>query len=109
MAKPIPTLGYPTRTAAVAALAKQGKSFPEIADLVGITVKQAQNLYYDANNWRYERIKVHLRRDLLDGFAQHARKRGINAHELAERILKVIQDDNLVDAILDDMIVREAA
>ena len=109
MAKPIPTLGYPSRTAAVAALAKQGKSMPEIADLVGITVKQAQNLYYDANKWRYERVKVHLRRDILDELSPHARKRGINSHELAERILKVIQDDNLVDAILDDRIVREAA
>lgn len=103
MANPIPTLGYPTRTAAVAGLHAQGKSFPEIAELVGITIKQAQNLYYDAKNWRYERTKVHLRRDILAELAPEARLRGINSHELAERILSAVANSNLVNAVLDDI------
>jgi len=103
MAKAVPTLGYPTRTAAVIALDKQGKSINEIAFAIGCTPKQAGNLLYEAKNSRNVRTNMQVCKSVLRALEPHASRRKLNSRTLAERILKVVTESGLVDAVLDDM------
>lgn len=103
MAKPIPTLGYPTRSAAVLALDEQKKSINEIADAIGITPKQAANLLYEGRKSRYDRTNIPVCKSVLRALEPHACRRKLNSRTLAERILKVVTESGLVDAVLDDM------
>jgi predicted transcriptional regulator len=103
MAKPIPTLGYPTRAAAVVALDKEGKTIDEIAAAIGIKPKQVSNLLYEAKNSRNMRTNVRVYKSVLQALGPHASRRKLNSHALAERILKVVAESGLVDAVLDDL------
>jgi hypothetical protein len=103
MAKPIPTLGYPTRSAAVVALDEKGRSIDEIAAAIGIKPKQVSNLLYEAKSSRNMRTNILVCKSVLRALEPHAFKRKLNSRTLAERILKVVTESGLVDAVLDDM------
>ena len=113
MGGPKPTLGYPSRTAAVLALRAQGLPDVEIADRIGIPVKTVVALECSAD--RYTGISGRRPRpaeingrtvlfpvDVLEALRPHAEARGIAPNELARRLIEAAIDDNLIDAVLDD-------
>jgi transposase len=113
-----PTLGYPSRTQAVRALIAQGLSEQEIADKIGISKNNVQCLQYDlTSRVRHRRSgahkgpmrTVHMSKADLEILTPQARKRGIHVAELARRLLCVIADDGLADAILDDAAPRDGS
>lgn len=109
----IPTLGYASRTDAVYALRRQGRSVREIAEMLGIEVKTVYALAASGHG-RAGRGQRKVRPcegglrtvtvpvDVLARLAPHATRRGITANELIRRMLDAIVDDDLVDGILDD-------
>ena len=104
MALAKPTLGYPSRTAAVVALTGEGLSTREVAARIGISV-EAVAAY--RSNARRRRISGDQRgpsipREILAELAPAAAVRGMAAGDLAWRLLSVIVADDLVDAVLDE-------
>ncbi|MBU2942692.1 hypothetical protein Q4525_18960 [Shimia thalassica] len=125
-AKPI--LGYPSRTAAVVAMHRDGKSHREIAmaindalpkDEMKIGVERVESLLNSGARaikrgglghdvaargaFRAQRIKE----ETVSGFAPAAAKRGIAVEVLLNRLLGVLLRDDLIDAILDDGVGHE--
>lgn len=107
MAGPKPTLGYPTRTAAVEALREQRLSTGEIAARIGISRAAVTALEHSAGR-RKTRPAEQLGRtvlfpaDVLEALRPHAERRGVHPNALARRIVECVVDDDLVDAVLDD-------
>lgn len=107
MSGPKPTLGYPSRTAAVQALRAAGITDPEIAQRIGIRRETVAALA--ASGERRVRPAERNGRtvvfpvDILTALAPHAVARGISVNELARRVVEAVVDDNLVTAVLDDM------
>lgn len=101
------TLGYPTRTAAVQALRREGRTTREIAKLVGIEVKTVAALEASANRWRSAKtapipssfaIPLHTRLKLRP----HAARRNVSVDRLLLMLADAIAEGDLVDAVLDD-------
>lgn len=102
------TLGYPTRTAAVQALRREGRTTGEIARLIGIEVKTVAALEASASRWRAVSSKpttpasfaiplntrVRLRPD--------AARRGVSVDRLVLMLVDAVAEGGLVDAVLDD-------
>lgn len=104
-----PTLGYPSRTDAVLALRKQGRSTPDIAIALGVEVKTVSALEHSAGRGRRApRPAEQLGRtilfpvDVLDALGPYAARRGVHPNALARRIVEEVVDGGLVDAVLDD-------
>lgn len=103
------TLGYPTRTAAVQALRRKGRTTREIAKLIGIEAKTVVALEASANRWKKASsvnapsndfaIPLNTRMALR----AHAARRGISVDRLILMLVDAVADGNLVDAVLDDM------
>jgi len=100
-----PTMGYPSRTAAVLALRGLGNTDQQIAEMIGIDRCTVSAL---ACASKYKRPidlmqrTVRIDNDVLDALRPAAQVRGISVNQLCRRILSTIADDNLVGAILDD-------
>lgn len=102
-----PTLGYPSRTDAIAALRAQGKETREIAEACGLSrqgVVALERHVRTANVRRDSTVRrtIVLPPELVDALAPHAATRRLGAREIALRILAAVAGDGLVDAILDD-------
>ncbi|MCB1462100.1 MAG: hypothetical protein KDJ90_06670 [Nitratireductor sp.] len=108
MPAPIPTLGYPSRSAAVVALRGEGESDRRIAELIGIPVERIGALYVSATRQRPARPSerdartVTFPNSILDKVEPAARARGITANELIRRLVETIADDDLFEAVLDE-------
>ena len=108
MGAPKPTLGYPSRTAAVLAMRAQGRSTSAIADILGIDKGTVGALEASATRSRARRPAEANGRtvlfpvEILDRLRPHADRRGISANELARRIVDAVAEDNLIDAVLED-------
>lgn len=102
MAKP--TLGYPSRTAAILALRDQGLSPRKVADAIGEPLGVVQV------HERSGRRAQHRRKGTLFVLSpeQHghllpaAHARGVTVTDLLGQIVAAIAADGLVDAVLDD-------
>jgi len=106
-----PTLGYPSRTAAVLALSALGTSRREIARRIGIEESTVAALEHSARRSldpERRRADATMRTvvfpvEILDRLRAHAAARRCSANELCRRIVETALDDGLIDAILDDV------
>jgi hypothetical protein len=113
MGSPKPTLGYPSRTAAVLALRQQRLTTAEIGARIGIPPQTVAALeastrrergLSSASEDRGERYRTVLFPiELLRDLRPHAVKRDITVNELARQIVEAAIQGKLVDAVLDDM------
>jgi hypothetical protein len=108
MPRIIPTLGYPTRAAAVVAMDERGLTPSEIAQAIGDGVT-ANAVRVTLSHIRNGRRRTHAPNrtvvfpvDALDRLKVHAAARSISVNELVRRLIDHIIDDDLVDGILDD-------
>ena len=104
-----PTLGYPTRTAAVVALRAAGLSSAAIAERIGISTATVTALEHSAGRRKQpSRPAKQLGRtvlfptDVLDALRPHAARRGMHSNHLARLIVETVVDEGMVDAVLDD-------
>jgi hypothetical protein len=109
MSGPKPTLGYPSRTAAVLALKADGLKPAAIAEKIGISVAAVAALECSARRWAGARSRnpdvcrtVLVPLGILQRLAPAARARGLRRETLAELIIETAVEDGLVDAVLDD-------
>lgn len=110
MGAPIPTLGFPSRTAAAMALEKAGLSRDEIAARIGVDKFAVANLIsYGKRAPRRSRPSEKAARtvavptDILDALIPAAERRAVSVNQLVRDLLSVIADEtSLVDAIMDD-------
>lgn len=107
----VATMGYATRTAAAAALRDQAKTDSEIAELLGISVKNVKDLFYSAGRVRMDdcgapaidsSIRKALPVDIRQALSIEARKRDMPLERLILDVLGIVALDGLVTAILDD-------
>lgn len=105
MSRAKPTLGYPSRTAAILALRAKGFTNQEIAEQIGIqpcTVGALLTSYRHTAAARQGRRTVQVGADLYGELRLQAARRGIAADELIQRIIDAVLAAKLVDAVLDD-------
>lgn len=110
MPAPKPTLGYPSRSAAVVALRSQGLSTRVIAGRIGIPETTVAALEHSAGRSRARARRpaeangrtILFSVDVLDSLRDHAGRRGVHVNTLVKRIVETVADEDLVDAILDD-------
>ncbi|MBN9078224.1 MAG: hypothetical protein BGN87_06400 [Rhizobiales bacterium 65-79] len=109
MSGPKPTLGYPSRTAAVLALLGEGKTKAEIARKIGIKLDTVSALECSARRWNGARTgnpdvcrSILLPLGVLQRLAPAARASGLRRETLAALIIEKVAEDSLVDAVLDD-------
>lgn len=113
MTSPTPTLGYPTRTAAVQALRAQGLSTSAIASRIGIETKSVTALEASARKTQggpsrgarrnYQPQGLIVDAEVRRALRPHAAKRSTTVDALIGRLLAILTDDDLVDALLDDV------
>jgi hypothetical protein len=96
-----PTLGYPTRTAAVEAMLADGLSRREIASEIGGTENSIQMLIYLAKRRQADR-KIVLSRPMIEVLRGEAARRGTKPAALAHHLLETIVSDDLFDALLGE-------
>lgn len=100
-----PTLGYPTRVAAIAALRAEGKQDPEIAGLLGIKTNTVSSLIARqkarAADRVAERYHIMLPASLYEDVRRLADERHCRPETLVCDILRTMVRDKLVDAVLD--------
>lgn len=100
-----PTLGHPTRIAAICALRAEGKTENQIAAAIGIRPGTVTSIECRARRRHtvgkggahYLRISGVNLGDLCE----EAQRRGYSPTRLAERIIRVVATDSLFDAVLD--------
>jgi hypothetical protein len=109
MTSPRPCLGHPSRTAAIAALRKDGLTTAEIAARIGdIKPKTVRDLERAARLYRRRAVAVepacrlHVSAHTMRALAPHAEARDIHVNVLARKILETIAAEGMVDAVLDD-------
>lgn len=111
MSSPKPTLGYPSRTAAICGMRAQGLSTRQIAEAIGIAPKTIAALEAGsgrARAIRNERPWQELGRavivpvDVLNALSRHAARRNMHVNALARLIITTVVDDGMIDAVLDD-------
>jgi hypothetical protein len=116
MGAPKPCLGFPSRTAAVLALRKQGEPTEIIAARVGITANQVLALESSAGRYDKRPAQNAVATDralllppwLLQALTPHATRRGATPAMLAFAIIETVIADDMVDAVLDDQDERVA-
>lgn len=114
MAKRKPMLGYANKTEAVLALNAEGLTNEQIAERFGEPFRArdiSEILRWSGrrNAWCIDIRKTHVSSATFHALRPHAIERSLSVKELISRIIDQVAKDNLVDAILDDRIVREAA
>ncbi|MEI9410737.1 hypothetical protein [Mesorhizobium salmacidum] len=104
-----PTLGYPSRTAAIAAFRAEGMETNAIAQRIGIAPSTVSALECSVRRFAPKSQRsdgvgrtVHLPIGLLQRLAPHARRRGLTRETLAWMIVDAVAESDLVDAVLDD-------
>lgn len=98
-----PTLGYPSRSAAVRALRLEGLNTKQIALRIGVTVSTVAALEaYENRKKGSRRISAILPRDVLNGLATCAFKAGMTPDAMAEKLLTIIVRDKMLAAVLDE-------
>lgn len=104
-----PILGFPSRSAAAAALAEQGHSVAEIAarltDAAGETVtrKVVHELVSRARRARDGApVQIRLSGPCYRALLAAGGARGLHARTLAARLLEVIAAEGMIEAVLDD-------
>lgn len=111
MSNPKPTLGYPSRTAAIHALRAQGLSTRQIAEAIGIPTQRVSALELNGGGERRLREEppseqlgrvVTVSIDVLDALSPHAARRGMHVNSLARKIITTVVRENMIDAVLDD-------
>ncbi len=108
MKNAIPTLGYPTRTAACVALEAEGLTSAQIGARVGIPATTVAALLCSARRFSDARSapdackSVHFPIRLLQQLQPAARKRRVSRETLAWMIVERVAEDDLIDAVLDD-------
>lgn len=110
-----PVLGYPSRSAAAKALRDQGRSWNEVGQQIGVTAKIARTLAHGVTRKRESTIetaigispeaavKALIPYHMRESFRDHAARRGVSQARLIQTILDKVIEDDLVDAVLDDM------
>ncbi|MCR5855969.1 hypothetical protein [Mesorhizobium sp. J428] len=112
MSGAIATLGYSSRTEAVLAMRRQGRTTREIAEAIGIDVKTVSALECSAARWP-KHAGDHVPRPSFDVVASislntrqrlrpAAAARQMNVEQLMRLIIEKVAEDGLVDAVLDD-------
>jgi hypothetical protein len=105
-----PTLGYPSRTAAVLALRAQRLPTDAIARRIGISPKTVVALECSADRSRQlvadGNQTILFSGELLEDLRPHAARRGISVRQLARLIVETAVDHDLIDALLDDEATR---
>lgn len=110
MGGPKPCLGYPSRTAAVAALSAQGLPTAEIAQRINaeapddpVSDLNVCRLRYEGNQRRrIATLPITLSAAEHDRLKSAALARGTTVPRLATRLIRVALADALIEAILDD-------
>lgn len=108
MPRVIPTLGYPTRQAAIEALHDDGLSVEEIAQKIGISQETVRVVLCHVRNGRrrcWHRVltcTIVVPTTTLDRLRVDADARGVSVNKLVRLLLDHIVDDNMVNAVLDD-------
>lgn len=108
MGAPIPTLGFTSRTAAIAHLRGLGDSTKTIAGKIGISPKKVQTIESSARNYRTARQagshsqQIVISLNTIAALVPAAEQRGISINKLVRTIMSVVARENLVDAVLDD-------
>ncbi|RWE96807.1 hypothetical protein [Mesorhizobium sp.] len=102
------TLGYESRTAAVLAYRKEGRTRDWIARQIGVDVKTVSALECSARRHR-EKTPDFVRPScgsfpigVRERLRPHARARDISVDTLIRRLVETVALGNLVDAVLDD-------
>lgn len=108
----IPTLGFPSRTAAIEALRAECLDTHAIARRIGISAKDVTALEASKERTRKQRgvsavkrgaeISVEIPEDLKRHLRPHAARRDTTVAALAQSILETVAESDLVDAVLDD-------
>lgn len=98
-----PTLGYPSRSAAVTALRKECRSTREIAELIGVTQKTvlAMDQYNRSKATRNHQL-IKVSPEVFQSLVRASRKRHLPVEQLTNRVLEIIVGDGLLEAIIDD-------
>lgn len=102
MGRPLPTLGFPSRTAAVVSLYGQGLSTCEIEAVTGIPRPIIRALRRNTRPKYRARRNMDLPADLRSRLHEHALRRGVHVHVLVRLLLEACLDEGLIDAVLDD-------
>lgn len=97
MPNPLPTLGFPSKTAAVAAMREDGIRPSIIAKRIGLPSTRHATALLQSNMRR----TVHVSRDVIEELGPFAKERGICAARLARLLVHTAVDQGLVNAILD--------
>lgn len=100
----IPTLGYPTRYEAAAALRSEGLTVKQIAEKIGTSERAVDQLLAYARRGRSKREteRICVPTATLVALAEPAKRRGMRPADLARRILAIVAEDGITGAILDD-------
>jgi len=110
MARAVPILGHPTRSAAMRALFDAGLTTGQIAlRLTEADPSRPASMQSVANALGQMRAKgavlpvqVRLSSEDAEVLIEAAGARGLRADQLAARLLQLVLRDGLIDAILDD-------
>lgn len=99
-----PTLGYPSRKAAIEAHYDKGMRPVEIARLLGVSQSYIASVLSEIGaTKRNLPDSVTVSTIHLNALRDQAVKRGLNPKQLCQRLIQVIAEDaSLVDAVLDD-------
>lgn len=108
---PIPTAGYPSRTQAIRALLKDGKTPGETADKLGVELKMVQTIG-GRSVPKYPRqrkprtnagaSRVNVSDKIRTALLPYAAERNIDVNTLIRSILMTVVKSDLVLAVLDD-------
>lgn len=107
MGAPKPALGFVSRTEAIMAMRGEGLSPHQMADRLGIPVKNVAALEFSAKRTdRHPELRVHQEHlvplHIRQQLRPHAAKRGLSVDRLIGDLVAVIAENSLVDAVLDD-------
>lgn len=102
MVKRKPVAGYRSMTEAFLAFDAQGLTSTEIAAELGVTVNRVSTLRSGCKKLKKLKL-VALPPATLAGLGPHAARRGMQAVDLAARIVEVTLAEGLIDSVLDDL------
>jgi len=100
---PYAVLGYRSKTTAILALLKAGKSIAEVADILDTSVKIVTALAWAAKN-RGNRSprRIEIGQKLERRLKPYAQEREMEVAAFVRYLLDVATKGNLIDAVLDD-------
>lgn len=97
-----PCLGYSSKTAAVIALRAEGLTWTQVGARVGMTGRQASSLAFKYNQRNQKTIRtIELTSLIHTDLEREAHRRGLQANELAHKLLYHVVVDKLYSAVLD--------